>query len=322
MLFISPYFCDKLVRSQQNGRADGRLTPSLLFCECSRSCQLNWVRMCPFPCPCTVTSASRDFAALQRQKQTKSQRYFIKGYIIISGHLFVCSTHTFSYTRSWNLWNKQRTPLLPLNRSSPQPSQHALLEPWYQLRQCYPSPRWWANAHAWHHARWSTMKQWANGLWPVWWTGHGPDCSTGFLKWWTVLKDAFRPFQTHVPETNNCSLCYCSKMKVIVQASGASHGVPTWNGWDRRSAGSSLRLLHATTAVLPKSMKKTCKTHIDTIASFLQLYAVSQLSSICTTNLCYRFGFNSVNIRHVRHFIFINTFTSTVLPRKCTILAR
>lgn len=100
MLFISPYFCDKLDCSQQNGWADGQLAPFLLFYECSRSCQLNWERIYPFPCPCTVTSVSRDYAASQRQKQNKSQRYVIKGYIIISGHLFICSTDTFSYTLS------------------------------------------------------------------------------------------------------------------------------------------------------------------------------------------------------------------------------
>lgn len=100
MLFISPYFCDKLDCSQQNGWANGQLAPFLLFYECSRSCQLNWERIYPFPCPCTVTSVSRDYAASQRQKQDKSQRCFIKGYIIISGHLFICSTDTFSYTLS------------------------------------------------------------------------------------------------------------------------------------------------------------------------------------------------------------------------------
>lgn len=36
--------------------------------------------------------------------------------------------------------------------------------------------------------------------------------------------------------------------------------ITTWKGWDRRSEGSSLRLLLATTAVFPKSKKNTCKT--------------------------------------------------------------
>lgn len=44
---------------------------------------------------------------------------------------------------------------------------------------------------------------------------------------------------------------------VTFHENSATHGIATWKGWDRRSEGSSLRLLQATTAVLPKSKNTT-----------------------------------------------------------------
>lgn len=49
------------------------------------------------------------------------------------------------------------------------------------------------------------------------------------------------------------------------QKNDATHTIATWKGWDRRSEGSSLRLLQATTAVLPKSKKKTCRLTGNTL---------------------------------------------------------
>lgn len=136
MLFILPYFWDRLVRSWQSGGEGGRLTPFPPSCECSRSCRLNWECMYLFPCPCTGTPVSRDFAALERQKQDKAQRYFKEGYIIISGHLFMIHSIIISIIFLSIHRNKLSFPQLPLSQSSPQPSQHVLLAPLYQRRWC------------------------------------------------------------------------------------------------------------------------------------------------------------------------------------------
>lgn len=80
-------------------------------------------------------------------------------------------------------------------------------------------------------------------------------------------------------------LCYCSFTVWTVEERNDAfvylkhvtiNSITTWKGWDRRSEGSSLRLLQATTAVLPKSRKRTCRTTTYTL-----------LCSLCNINYCY-----------------------------------